>query len=115
MGLFKPGWQISSPAGLHHTSQFVDDLRRFLGLARYYRKFVSNFASTASPLYQLLKKNRSFVWTRECDLAFQAIKQVLQSDTLLKFKDLENPFILQTDASGSEIGLWNHQTNQIWG
>ena len=43
--------------------------------------------------------------TRECDLAFQAIKQVLQSDTLLKFPDLENPFILQTDASGPAIGF----------
>ena len=61
--------------------QFVDELRRFLGLAGYYRKFVPNFASTASPLYQLLKKNRTCVWTRECDLAFLAIKQVLQRDT----------------------------------
>ena len=45
------------------------------------------------------------MWTRECDLAFQAIKQVLLSDTLLKFPDLENPFIFQTDASGSAIGF----------
>ena len=68
--------------------QSVDELGRFLALADYYHKFVPNFASTVSPSYQLLKTNRTFMWTRECNLSFLAIKQVLQRGTLLKFPDL---------------------------
>ena len=83
----------------------TDDLRRFLGLAGYYRKFVPDFADVVSPLNQLLRKNCKFLWTPKCEESFQKLKTILSSDVILSFPNLEKPFILQTDASGAAIGF----------
>ena len=85
--------------------QNVDELRRFLGLAGYYRKFVPDFANVVSPLNHLLKKNCKFIWTSHCTESFLTLKRILSSDVLLSFPDLDKPFILQTDASETAIGF----------
>jgi transposase InsO family protein len=79
------------------------ELKGFLGLANYYRRFVDGFASTAKPLYEQLKKNVKFEWSQSRQLAFQELKRALTRAPCLFAPDFSIPFILQTDASG--IGI----------
>ncbi|KAH9594390.1 hypothetical protein MS3_00005796 [Schistosoma haematobium] len=84
-----------------------EDVRSFLGLASYYRRFVRDFASLAAPLHRLTHKGRKFLWTSECQQAFDALKAQLTSPPILAFPDTSadgGEFILDTDASSSAIG-----------
>ena len=57
--------------------QRVRDIRSFLGLCSYYRRFVPEFATIAEPLHELTHKGRAFVWTRDCQMAFDELKRRL--------------------------------------
>ena len=83
----------------------VTSIRQFIGLASYYRRFVPNFANVAGPLRALTKKNAKFNWTRECQAAFNSLKEVLVTAPVLAYPkfDLGAELILETDAS--QIGL----------
>jgi len=61
----------------------LKELRSFLGLASYYRRFVRNFADIAAPLYALTKKDQPFVWTAASQNAFESLKDALTSPTIL--------------------------------
>ena len=82
----------------------LEQLRYFLGLAGYYRKFIPNFASIASPLTELTKKDVAFTWNNSHQAAFLQIKQCLCSAPILAYPQLDMPFILQTDASNVGLG-----------
>ena len=87
------------------TPSSVDALRTFLGMASYYRKFVVDFSKRAVPLYALLKKGTSFLWSDECEEAFCYLKESLANAKLLVYPDFSKPFLLQTDASDKGIGF----------
>ena len=83
----------------------VKQVRSFLDLASYYRKFLKSFSTIASPLHALTKKNVKFAWDENCELAFQTLKEKLSSDpVVLSYPNNEGTFVLDTDASLCGIG-----------
>ncbi|XP_062616013.1 uncharacterized protein LOC134277706 [Saccostrea cucullata] len=87
------------------TPSNVTELRSFLGLAAYYRRFIKDFAKTAKCLHILTGKNQEWNWTQECDTAFEFLKQKLISAPILGYPDVNaGDFILDTDASNEAIG-----------
>ncbi|GBG86045.1 hypothetical protein CBR_g40946 [Chara braunii] len=82
----------------------VRELRSFLGLASYYRKFVPKFSITARPLSRLTSKNVSYTWDEECTTAFAALKEALVSHLVLRIADPKLIFVVTTDASMYGIG-----------
>ena len=81
-------------------------IRGFLGLTGYYRKFIENYASIATPLTDLTKKSLpdKVTWTKECDEAFLTLKSALTQHPILSNPDFHKEFILQTDASDQGVG-----------
>ncbi|XP_074361104.1 putative mitochondrial protein AtMg00860 [Apium graveolens] len=63
------------------------ELRSFLGLARYYRRFVQDFSKIAVPLTKLTRKNEKFVWKNKCEESFQELKKRLVSTPVLVLPD----------------------------
>lgn len=82
----------------------VSQVRSFIGMASWYRRFVPSFSSLISPLTALTKKNAKWSWTDECEKSFNQIKQHLVSAPVLTCPDFARPFKLQTDASSFGIG-----------
>ena len=88
------------------------NIMQFLGLANYYRKFVSNFADVSTPLSNLLKKDVEFKWTPECQKAFSQLKHVLTSYPILLTPNFDKPFELAVDASDYGVGAVLTQTDE---
>ena len=84
----------------------VKDLRSFLGLANYYRKFIVGYSKRATTLKDLLKKDTKWVWSERCDEAFQNLKNAIASEPILKLPDFELPFEVHIDASNKAIGAY---------
>uniref|UniRef100_A0A5S6QFV4 RNA-directed DNA polymerase n=1 Tax=Trichuris muris TaxID=70415 RepID=A0A5S6QFV4_TRIMR len=82
----------------------LEELRSFVGLASYYRKFVSGFANIAKPLHQLSEKGVPFIWNESCQKAFLELKGRISSSPILLLPDFTQPFILDTDASDVAMG-----------
>lgn len=83
------------------------EVKRFLGLCSWYRRFVKDFSTVVAPLNSLLKgkkKSQNIVWTEEASAAFQAIKEALVSAPILASPDFEKPFAIQADASNVGVG-----------
>ncbi|CAI5668788.1 unnamed protein product [Oreochromis niloticus] len=79
-------------------------LKSFLGLASYYRRFVKGFSSIAAPLFRLLQKDRDFIWTQDCQQAFNTLRRSLTESPVLAPPDPTLPFVLDTDASNVGLG-----------
>lgn len=82
----------------------VAELRSFLGLASYYRRFINGFATMAAPLHQLTQKGRDFQWSKDCATAFSQLRSALTEAPVLAFPDPERIFIVDTDASNTGVG-----------
>ena len=74
-------------------------IKQFLGLTGYYRKFIPRFSDMARPLTKLLAHDCEFVWTNQCDISFQMLKDTLCSALILKYPDTSKPYMLYTNAS----------------
>jgi hypothetical protein len=83
----------------------LKQVRGFLGLAGYYRKFVRNFGIISRPLTDLLKKSSVFCWTALEEASFSALKQALVSAPVLALPDFSCTFEIETDASDHGIGV----------
>lgn len=80
------------------------EVQSFLGLANYYRRFIPRFSEIAEPLNKLTRKRVTFEFTEECKTALEKLKQSLIEPPVLKYPDLNRPFILTTDASDYSLG-----------
>uniref|UniRef100_A0A1S4BTX9 Uncharacterized mitochondrial protein AtMg00860-like n=1 Tax=Nicotiana tabacum TaxID=4097 RepID=A0A1S4BTX9_TOBAC len=84
--------------------QNVKEVRSFLGLAGYYRQFIRQYASIASPIMDLLQKE-PFKWTDQAQESFEILKNALGSAPVLSLPDFSLEFHIETDASELGIGL----------
>jgi len=82
----------------------IKELRGYLGLTGYYRKFIHNYSQIVTPLNQLLKKNRPFEWDEQCQASFDDLKEKMQRPPVLTLPNYTDTFVLDTDASGDCIG-----------
>lgn len=89
------------------------ELRRFLGMTGYYRGFCRNFATVVTPLTDLLKAERKFVWNAECEAAFDSAKDLLCHAPVLSAPNFDLPFKLQVDASGVGAGAVLLQEDKV--
>ena len=82
----------------------VHQIRSFLGLAGYYRRFIPDSSRIAKPMTELLKKGVKFVWNDKCEEAIQTLKARLTTAPVLAIPDSTKPFDVYCDASGMGLG-----------
>ena len=81
------------------------DIRSFLGLARYYRRFVQDFSRIAEPLIELTQKGVKYIWTAECANIFEELKNRLTTVPILKMSDGTGGMVIYSDGSGRGSGV----------
>jgi transposase InsO family protein len=83
----------------------LKEVRSFLGLTSYYRRFIKNYATIAEPLISLTRDtdHKQFTWTLACQQAFEHLRQLLAQAPIISYPHFDHPFLLQLDAS--DVGL----------
>ena len=91
----------------------IFEVRRFHGLASFYRKFIKNFSGICAYVVETIKKdNQPFQWTVEAERSFQFLKKKIIEKPVLKLPDFNHPFQVKCDASGVDIGVVLSQENR---
>ena len=80
------------------------EIRSFVGLAGYYRRFIKGFSKIVAPLTQLTRKDQPFTWTDKCEEGFQELKRRLTSAPIQVIPDVGKPFEVYCDASHLGLG-----------
>jgi len=91
----------------------VTEVRSFLGLAGYYRRFIENFSKIARPMTNILKKTKEFEWTPECEQSFQELKLKLTTTHVLSLPDISKDFMVYCDASRQGLGCVLMQDGRV--
>ena len=103
-GEIRPDPEKTKLIDTYPVPQNIKDVRSFVSLASYYRKFVRNFAQVAKPLTCMLEKGKEFHWTLDCQHAFDNLRSRLGETTKLTLPNFKKPFRLACDASGVALG-----------
>jgi hypothetical protein len=82
----------------------VTEVRYFMGLVGYYRRFIKGFSKIGNPITSLQRKGNKFVWSPECEANFQQLKHLLTNALVLKIADPEKDFLVCTDACKEGLG-----------
>ena len=94
----------------------ITDVRQFLGLASYYRRYIQHFSHIAAPLHALTQKNAIFSWTEACQQAFTTLKATLAQPPVLTYPQFHysaSQFVVYTDASDVGLGAVLEQDNHV--
>jgi hypothetical protein len=91
----------------------VSDIRSFLGLAGYYRRFIEGFLKISKPMTKLLEKDKQFEWTPACEASFQELKKRLTTVPVLLMPDMEKPFSIYCNVSGQGLGCVLMQDGRV--
>ncbi|KAL5540690.1 hypothetical protein UlMin_043342 [Ulmus minor] len=91
----------------------ISEVRSFLGMAGYYRRFVEGFSRIATPLTALTRKNHRFEWTEACEKSFQELKARLVSAPILTIPNGIDEFIIYSDASKMGLGAVLMQNGKV--
>jgi hypothetical protein len=95
-------------------SESVIEIRSFLGLVGYYRRFIKGFSTLASPMTRLLKKDLSFARNEKCEKSFQELKRRLMTASVLSLPEEDKPYALYIDASkGGGLGAVLMQNQKV--
>ena len=86
------------------TPETVTDVRSYLGLCSFYRKFIRWFSEIAAPLTDLTKKNKPWVWGDQEEKAFNGLKKAMVTAPVLQLPDFDREFTVTTDASEVSVG-----------
>ncbi|MBJ4174438.1 Ty3/Gypsy family RNase HI domain-containing protein, partial [Salmonella enterica subsp. enterica serovar Typhimurium] len=89
------------------------EVRCFLGLAGYYRRFIENFSKIAKPMTELLKKDQKFLWSNACEESFQVLKERLTTAPVLVLPDIHRSFDIYCDASRRGLGCVLMQEGKV--
>jgi transposase InsO family protein len=100
----KPNPEKVKAVKLYPIPKNHKELRQFLGLVGYYRRFIKDFSSITQPFTSLFRKNASFKWEMQQQINFEKIKVLLSNEPILQYPDFDKEFILTTDASDEGIG-----------
>ncbi|KAJ8770542.1 hypothetical protein K2173_018033 [Erythroxylum novogranatense] len=92
----------------------VAEVRSFLGLAGYYRRFVEGFSMIAAPMTKLLRKNQKFDWSEDCQRRFEELKRRLTSAPILVLPSGDEGYSVYSDASRKGLGCVLMQGGRIW-
>ena len=91
----------------------VSQIRSFLGLAGYYRRFIEGLSKIAKPMTELLKKDKKFEWTEDCEKSFNELKIRLTTAPVLTLPDIYRSFHVYCDASRQDIGCVLMQDSKV--
>eukprot|EP00794_Sanderia_malayensis_P017942 gene17943-19733_t len=100
----KPQARLTTAIQSYKRPSTKKELKGFLGLAGFYRAFIPDFAHISQPLNALTSEKAAYVWSDDCEKAFNDLKNKLLSEPVLKFPDLDKPFELEVDASNYAVG-----------
>ncbi|GJZ81828.1 putative reverse transcriptase domain-containing protein [Tanacetum coccineum] len=89
------------------------EIRQFLGLAGYYRRFIKDFSKIAKPLTKLTQKNKKYIWDEDQESAFQLLKQKLYEAPILALPEGNNDFVVYCDASHQGMGAVLMQREKV--
>ena len=95
------------------TPKNVTEVRYFMGIAGYYRRFIEGFSKVAHAITSLQRKGIKFKWTSKCEEIFQQLKCLLTSAPVLKVADPKKYFVVCTDACGQGLGGFLMQDNHV--
>lgn len=100
----KPNTTRVSKVRGYSVPHSINEVRQFLGIASYYRRFIPGFAKIAEPLHALTRKNEMFTWTPSCQAAFQMLIPKLVEAPVLAYPNFQEPFVLEANASIKGLG-----------
>jgi hypothetical protein len=89
------------------------DIRSFLGLAGYYRRFIEEFSKISKPMTELLEKGKTFEWTPRRETNFQELKKRLTTTPVLTMPNMEKPFSICCNASDQGLGCVLMQESHV--
>jgi len=86
------------------TPSNVKEVQSFIGFVNFYRRFIKDFSEIARPLHDLTRKDVAWLWTEQCQEAFNSLKKAITSTPILIFPDENKPYILEADSSNYATG-----------